>query len=181
MISGKAIKRDPSAIEAQGLAHSIFRDHNAWPQFIPNGTVWNKKRKHTSNGSEQTLKVSAILTGVNGKKIMFNIYFPSCGWKNQSLDSADHFEHMTWPIRKDGDEIKYDRRSPVCPDTHPIRYPTIFIETMFTPSEEMFDNWNEQGPNFVSTRPFAHITLLMVFPRSCRMATQLASRGMPTF
>ncbi len=49
------------------------------------------------------------------------IMFPSCGWANQSLDSDDHWSHMTWPIKTGGGRIWQAPDSYECPASHPIR------------------------------------------------------------
>ncbi|CAE6348560.1 unnamed protein product [Rhizoctonia solani] len=65
------------------------------------------------------------------------MFFPSCG--DGRLDSDDHFSHMTYPL--DGSN-GYN-----CPPSHPIKYPTIFIEHFYFPSADQpyrganADNW----------------------------------------
>ncbi|KAI5780982.1 hypothetical protein EDC01DRAFT_789999 [Geopyxis carbonaria] len=50
------------------------------------------------------------------------IYFPSC-WDGKSLDSEDHKSHVVYPSRvQDG----------TCPDTHPVRLPSLLFETWYT-------------------------------------------------
>ncbi|KAH7334599.1 hypothetical protein B0J17DRAFT_113152 [Rhizoctonia solani] len=65
------------------------------------------------------------------------MFFPSCS--DGRLDSDDHFSHMRYPL--DGSN-GYN-----CPPSHPIKYPTIFIEHFYFPSADQpyrganVDNW----------------------------------------
>ncbi|KAJ1301390.1 hypothetical protein OPQ81_008652 [Rhizoctonia solani] len=64
------------------------------------------------------------------------VFFPSCG--DGRLDSDDHFGHMRYPV--DGPN-GYN-----CPTSHPIKYPTIFMEHFYFPAENQpyranADNW----------------------------------------
>ncbi|CAE6378171.1 unnamed protein product [Rhizoctonia solani] len=61
------------------------------------------------------------------------VFFPSCG--DGRLDSEDHFDHMRYPL--DGPN-GYN-----CPTSHPNKYPTIFLEHFYFPSE----NQPYRGPN----------------------------------
>ncbi|CAE6472574.1 unnamed protein product [Rhizoctonia solani] len=64
-------------------------------------------------------------------------FFPSCG--DGRLDSGDHFDHMRYPL--DGPN------GYKCPTSHPIKYPTIFMEHFYFPGEHQpyrgpnTDNW----------------------------------------
>ncbi|CAE6378132.1 unnamed protein product [Rhizoctonia solani] len=65
------------------------------------------------------------------------MFFPSCG--DGRLDSDDHFSHMAYPL----DEANgYN-----CPPSHPIKFPTIFMEHFYFPSADQpyrganQDNW----------------------------------------
>ncbi|KAG8728060.1 hypothetical protein FRC11_011874, partial [Ceratobasidium sp. 423] len=65
------------------------------------------------------------------------MFFPSCG--DGRLDSDDHFSHMAYPL---DDSNGYN-----CPPSHPIKYPTIFIEHFYFPGADQpyrganNDNW----------------------------------------
>ncbi|CAE6455216.1 unnamed protein product [Rhizoctonia solani] len=65
------------------------------------------------------------------------MFFPSCG--DGRLDSDDHFSHMSYPL---DDSNGYN-----CPPSHPIKYPTIFMEHFYFPSADQpyrganNDNW----------------------------------------
>ncbi|KAF8683223.1 hypothetical protein RhiXN_11363 [Rhizoctonia solani] len=61
------------------------------------------------------------------------LFFPSCG--DGRLDSDNHFDHMSYPL--DGPN-GYN-----CPASHPNKYPTIFLEHFYFPSE----NQPYRGPN----------------------------------
>ena len=51
------------------------------------------------------------------------VYFPSC-WDGVNLDSANHQDHMSYPMGE-----HYD--SGVCPDSHPVPMISIFYEFIF--------------------------------------------------
>ncbi|CEL56793.1 hypothetical protein RSOLAG1IB_08095 [Rhizoctonia solani AG-1 IB] len=65
------------------------------------------------------------------------MFFPSCG--DGRLDSDDHFSHMAYPLDESNG---YN-----CPPSHPIKYPTIFLEHFYFPSADQpyrganTDNW----------------------------------------
>ncbi|QRW05952.1 hypothetical protein RhiLY_04951 [Ceratobasidium sp. AG-Ba] len=54
------------------------------------------------------------------------IFYPSCS--DGRLDSPDHFDHMRYPL--DGSN-GYN-----CPPSHPIKYPTIFMEHFYFPKAD---------------------------------------------
>ncbi|KAF8747252.1 hypothetical protein RHS01_11363 [Rhizoctonia solani] len=54
------------------------------------------------------------------------LFFPSCG--DGRLDSDDHFSHMAYPLDESNG---YN-----CPPSHPIKYPTIFMEHFYFPSAD---------------------------------------------
>jgi hypothetical protein len=60
--------------------------------------------------------VDSCKDGLRGEKI-----FPSC-WDGKNLDSDDHQSHVAFPtLVRDGD----------CPDSHPVRIPTLIIEIIW--------------------------------------------------
>ena len=56
------------------------------------------------------------------------VTFPSC-WDGVNLDSADHKSHMAYP----GPDGFWE--SGACPETHPVRLPTLFFEAIFRTHE----------------------------------------------
>ncbi|TXT07327.1 hypothetical protein VHUM_03047 [Vanrija humicola] len=129
MIAGLATKRAPWDIRAQGHSLDVYFDSasnvpDIIMKFLPNSTT------HTSPP----------------KTIDLALTFPSCGWANQSLDSDDHFSHMTWPIRVNNDgTTDIDPRGSICPDTHPIKYPIIHSEMLYEVDQAMQDQWGKTG------------------------------------
>lgn len=77
---------------------------------------------------------------------MLTIDYPCCGWANGSLDSWDHFSHLTFPIYQGSWTEYHSFADPVCPPTHPIRYPNIRMEAFWTMTEGQ--KWRTSGPNF---------------------------------
>jgi hypothetical protein len=129
IISGTAAKRDPGAEAAQGVRLTL-------EAYIANAT-----------GNAQYLPNSTTHPDPPGQDyVQMNIYFPNCGWANQSLDSPDHFSHMTWEVNGGG---KWQVNSRTCPASHPIMYPQIFIETFWHLDERMRKEWRRDVPNFI--------------------------------
>ncbi|ODN76938.1 hypothetical protein, variant [Cryptococcus amylolentus CBS 6039] len=104
MIAGAATTRDLSDTKAFGVRISC--DHGEDGFYLPNGT--------THPGG-----CSLISTAT---------YFPSCGLSTGDLDSTDHFSHMAWPQSYNGTVLVDDANGQYCPDTHPLKYPTIFAQ-----------------------------------------------------
>ncbi|TYJ59040.1 hypothetical protein B9479_000029 [Cryptococcus floricola] len=104
MISGAAMTRDLSDTTAFGVRISC--DHGEEGFYLPNGT--------THPGG-----CSSISTAT---------FFPSCGLSTGDLDSTDHFSHMAWPQSYNGTILVDDANGQYCPDTHPVKYPTIFAQ-----------------------------------------------------
>lgn len=75
------------------------------------------------------------------------IFFPSCGWANQSLDSDDHFSHLTWPVSAGGGHGWKQATSLTCPPTHPIKYPTLMMETIHFLPQRLKDLWRKGEEN----------------------------------
>lgn len=128
MISGLAMRRDPGAKQAQGIQLTVDAYLNVPTnnQFIPNGTV------HPDPPGQGYVQL--------------NVRFPNCGWANQSLDSWDHFSHMAWSVNDKGE---WDPMGRKCPDTHPIRYPQIFLENFYRLEPWQKDQWNRTGPSVI--------------------------------
>lgn len=129
MISGLAMRRDPGAVQAQGIQLTVdaYLNVPTNDQFIPNGTV------HPDPPGQGYVQL--------------NVRFPNCGWANQSLDSADHFSHMAWSLTEQDEwgAVTGER----CPDTHPIRYPQIFLENFYRLEPWQKDQWNKTGPSVI--------------------------------
>jgi hypothetical protein len=67
------------------------------------------------------------------------IVFPSC-WDGKNVDSPDHKSHMAYPDGIDNGE---------CPDSHPVRVPTIFYEVWNV--VKPFNDLNDGGRFVLST------------------------------
>lgn len=132
MITGLAGRRDPSAPQANGFDWNMSPYQSDPPynhQYLPNGTAYGS-------------------TPPKGGYIHGNIRFPNCGLASQQLDSDDHFSHMSWQIRN-GKTWDPNAHSGICPESHPIQYPSIFLENFYWISEEMKAAWDPVGPNFI--------------------------------
>jgi hypothetical protein len=71
--------------------------------------------------------------------IRANVYFPTC-WDGKNLDSPNHRSHVAYPA--DGNL----NGGAVCPASHPVRIPQLFLETMW--DTRQFNNkaeWPENG------------------------------------
>nr|ODN90519.1 WSC domain-containing protein [Cryptococcus depauperatus CBS 7841] len=104
MITGKAMSKDLSNTKTLGVRISC--DHGEENAWLPNAT------SHPGG-------CLAIAMGS---------FFPSCGLASGDLDSEDHFSHMAWPQSYDGPTLVDDLNGKYCPDSHPIKYPTIFAQ-----------------------------------------------------
>ncbi|KAL4865901.1 hypothetical protein BDV12DRAFT_210787 [Aspergillus spectabilis] len=67
------------------------------------------------------------------------VFFPSC-WNGVDYDSPDHKSHMAYPIE--------EYNSGTCPDTHPIKIVSIFIEVIWH-TEDFDDQWYGDSQPFV--------------------------------
>ncbi|TXT07372.1 hypothetical protein VHUM_03092 [Vanrija humicola] len=127
IISGIANERNPGAVRSQGVNIDCDERPGA-TNWLPNGTTYPQP-------------CNAIHT---------NVYMPSCGWANQSLDSWDHFSHLTWPINHGGGHIWENPTEPNCPPTHPIKYPTMMVQFNYWTSERQRKQWKTDGrPNLI--------------------------------
>ncbi|WVF65345.1 hypothetical protein IAT40_000071 [Kwoniella sp. CBS 6097] len=104
MISGLSMRR--ALQDDASLGIKISCNHGLQTQWLPNGT------SHPDG-------CTAVAMG---------IFFPSCGLADGSIDSDDHFSHMTWPVKWLGSELVKDVNGVTCPESHPIKYPTIFAQ-----------------------------------------------------
>ncbi|BGP31993.1 hypothetical protein JCM10296v2_003772 [Rhodotorula toruloides] len=74
----------------------------------------------------------------NGLRL--EVMFPSC-WDGKNVDSASHQSHVAYPA---GGE------SGPCPDTHPVRFVTLFYEIMWS-----VDPWKDKWSQAMNkTQPF---------------------------
>lgn len=128
IISGLGGRRDAGAKQTQGveLTMDAYLGKSTNRQYLPNGT-----HHPDPPGNEY---------------IQMNIRFPNCGWANQSLDSDDHFSHMSWPVNGNG---LWQTNARTCPESHPINYPQIFIETFSYLTDEMRAQWRADRTNVV--------------------------------
>lgn len=131
MVSGLAMRRDPGAKQAQGIQLTLdaYLKVPENKQFIPNGTV------HPDPPGQGYVQL--------------NVRFPNCGWANQSLDSWDHFSHMSWSTGGGGQAAWLPEGGDRCPDTHPVRYPQLFIESFYHLEPWQRDQWNRTGPSVI--------------------------------
>jgi hypothetical protein len=115
MITGRATDRNIWDERVKGLEFECSQGGNEFSLngWLPNGT--------------------SVPGGCD--KLYLGISFPSCGWANQSLDSWDHWSHLTWPVGYGGGEVYQVIHGWVCPPSHPIKYPHIFMQSVYTPSE----------------------------------------------
>ncbi|KAJ2911675.1 hypothetical protein MD484_g8740, partial [Candolleomyces efflorescens] len=76
--------------------------------------------------------------------IRTQVYFPQC-WDGVNLDSEDHESHVAHPVgipARDG-SLMFGTD---CPDTHPVRIPFLFMETVWdTKPFNHPDLWPEDG------------------------------------
>ncbi|WVR08872.1 hypothetical protein IAU60_005931 [Kwoniella sp. DSM 27419] len=110
MISGTAMSRNLS--DERTLGVKISCNHQKQTYWLPNAT------SHPE--------------GCEG--IALSTFFPSCGTGEATSD--DHFSHMAWPVTWSGPNLVKDINGKTCPDTHPIKYPTIFAEFNYYLSED---------------------------------------------
>ncbi|KAL1407526.1 hypothetical protein Q8F55_006959 [Vanrija albida] len=84
------------------------------------------------------------------REIEGSINFPSCGWANQSLDSWDHFSHLTWPVFAGGGRTYLDNWPGVfCPPSHPIKYPQNMLQTLSKLSDDQLKRWRANQVNLI--------------------------------
>lgn len=57
------------------------------------------------------------------------IFFPAC-WDGKNVDSPDHRSHVAFPMGDVGKDGVYQMPSK-CPDSHPVRMPTLFYEVIW--------------------------------------------------
>ncbi|KAK1922707.1 hypothetical protein DB88DRAFT_367027 [Papiliotrema laurentii] len=126
MISGMAMKRNAS--DPRSLGIRISCNHGKQKYFLPNGTSHPEGCRGVSMG----------------------MFFPSCGLASGDIDSPDHFSHMAWPQAHPGGgaEPFDDPNGLYCPDTHPIKYPTIFMEANYYLNAEQ--PWHAGNPVILS-------------------------------
>jgi hypothetical protein len=74
------------------------------------------------------------------------VFFPNCGLASQALDDPDdRFSHMAYPIH--GVANDWSINGPACPDTHPIIYPQILIETFYSLTDAQKKAWRPKEAN----------------------------------
>lgn len=123
MVVGNAMKRDQGAERFQGVQLN-----------------WDEKASQGESFTQFPTK-SAPQGWITTR-----LFFPSCGLASQDLDSDDHFSHMAYPVHG-GNYWATNARQ--CPDTHPIAYPSIQLETFYKLTDEQKANWRNGGTNLV--------------------------------
>lgn len=120
IVTGTAMSRDLSDHRTGGI---VFDINNQLGHYLPNTT------SHPSwPGGPRT-----------------GIHFPSCGWANQSLDSSDHFSHLTWPINTGGGKIWECIRCDKCPESHPIKVGHTVANSYHTCSHSTVPHHDARG------------------------------------
>ncbi|BEI93079.1 uncharacterized protein CcaverHIS019_0507070 [Cutaneotrichosporon cavernicola] len=130
MISGTSMSRDTSDIRMRGVQIHCGDQPDLFRPWLPNGT-----------------------THPNGcHSLHVGVRFPSCGLANGALDSENHFDHMTWPV----ESLDYGPEGPIyspngglCPPSHPIKYPTIFMQSFYEFKENQGRPWRAGKNNVV--------------------------------
>lgn len=123
MVSGLATFRDEGAEQTVGVRITYNREKSENDRFMA------RKRATPPN------------------QVIASISFPRCGRADQALDSDDHFSHMAHPVYGQLNEWAVNSRK--CPDTHPIWYPQILVETLFDLTDAMKADWNPNDSNFI--------------------------------
>lgn len=131
IVSGTAMSRDTSDIRMRGVElHCGNGAPDSFHPWLPNGTTF-------PNGCND---------------LHVGIRFPSCGLASGALDSKNHFDHMTWPVQSldYGDEgPEYNPNGPLCPPSHPIKYPTIFLQAFYKFEDKHGRPWRSGKNNVV--------------------------------
>jgi hypothetical protein len=71
--------------------------------------------------------------------IMANHRFPTC-WDGVNLDTPNHRDHVAYPASG-----TFESGGP-CPETHPVRLPQLFLETVWDTSKfNRKEDWPEDG------------------------------------
>lgn len=123
MVVGNAMKRDQGAQRFQGVQIN-----------------WDEKKDQGEFLTQFPTKAAPQ------GWLTTRLFFPSCGLASQDLDSDDHFSHMAYPVHG-GNYWASNARQ--CPDTHPIAYPAIQLETFYKLTDEQKANWRPGETNLV--------------------------------
>lgn len=122
VVSGDGMYRDEKSIKSFGIEMHCD-SQEATPRTLPQGDKYSFC-----------------------KGVTLNIHFPSCGWANKSLDSADHFSHLTWALDDAGN---WDTRGKKCPDSHPIHYPAIMLNSVYYFDDADGKHWRAGKNNWI--------------------------------
>ena len=76
-----------------------------------------------SCGGGASKKFAVVVACPENSVLVFNLRFPNC-WNGKTTDSSDHKRHMAYSTRG------------ACPDTHPVRIPTITVLFMYPPTSK---------------------------------------------
>ncbi len=80
-------------------------------------------------------------------KLEFSVTFPSCGRADRALDSANHFDHMAWPVDSVHGNVVNPLQGNACPASHPIQYPVL--DLVYTYSFDGARPWRAGRDNVV--------------------------------
>lgn len=122
MITGNAMRRDQGSESLQGT------------------------RIYWAHQQEQGEQLQVFPTKAAPEDMRTKLHFPSCGLASQDLDSPDHFSHMAFPLHGGDFWVVNGNR---CPDTHPIAYPQIVVESFYDLTAEQKANWRPGQANLV--------------------------------
>ncbi|TXT07352.1 hypothetical protein VHUM_03072 [Vanrija humicola] len=128
MIAGNANNRDANNISKSGIGY------HCRPRKEDQGTPNDRFSLYLPNG---TLSHQC-------EDMVTRMFFPSCGWANQSLDSWDHSSHVTFPISgPQGDGLMYydPWSGSQCPETHPVKYPLVNLEVYWRLTKSQKEQW----------------------------------------
>jgi hypothetical protein len=76
-----------------------------------------------SCGGGASKKFSTVVACAASSVLVFNLRFPNC-WNGRTTDSPDHKRHMAYSTRG------------ACPDSHPVRLPTITVLLLYSPTSK---------------------------------------------
>jgi hypothetical protein len=76
-----------------------------------------------SCGGGSSKKFAVVVACPQDSMLVFNLRFPNC-WNGKTTDSPDHKRHMAYSSRG------------ACPETHPVRLPTITVLFLFPPTSK---------------------------------------------
>jgi hypothetical protein len=84
----------------------------------PKGSVW-----WSCSTAGAGKKFAAVPACGETSMLVFNLRFPNC-WNGRTTDSPNHKRHMAYSSAGG------------CPDTHPVRLPTITLLVLYAPTSK---------------------------------------------